>query len=215
MSTRATLIISILLIIMAVAFSAIIYGRLPEQMASHWNANDQVNGYMSRFWGAFLMPIISTGMLALFLIIPSIDPLKDNITKFRDTFNTFIALIIAFMLYTHILTLIYNLGYTFRISLAMIPGLGLIFVFAGIMMSKAKRNYFIGIRTPWTLANDTVWDETHKLGSKLFIGAGVLSLFSLFLGENGFWLMMILLGGAGLIPVIYSYILFARITNQK
>jgi uncharacterized membrane protein len=200
---------------MAVAFSAIIYGRLPEQMASHWNANDQVNGYMSRFWGAFLMPIISTGMLALFLIIPSIDPLKDNITKFRDTFNTFIALIIAFMLYTHILTLIYNLGYTFRISLAMIPGLGLIFVFAGIMMSKAKRNYFIGIRTPWTLANDTVWDETHKLGSKLFIGAGVLSLFSLFLGENGFWLMMILLGGAGLIPVIYSYILFARITNQK
>jgi uncharacterized membrane protein len=200
---------------MAVAFSAIIYGRLPEQMASHWNANDQVNGYMSRFWGAFLMPIISTGMLALFLIIPSIDPLKDNITKFRDTFNTFIALIIAFMLYTHILTLIYNLGYTFRISLAMIPGLGLIFVFAGIMMSKAKRNYFIGIRTPWTLANDTVWDETHKLGSKLFIGAGVLSLFSLFLGENGFWLMMIWLGGAGLIPVIYSYILFARITNQK
>ncbi len=215
MSTRTTLVISILLIFIAVAFSAAIYGRLPEQMASHWNASDQVNGYMSRFWGAFLMPIISAGMLVLFLVIPGIDPMKDNIKKFRDVFNVFIALIIAFMLYIHILTLLYNLGYALRISLAMIPGLAIIFIFAGIMMGKAKRNYFIGIRTPWTLANDTVWDETHKLGSKLFIGAGAFSLLGIFLGENGFWLMMILLGGAGLIPVVYSYVLFTRIANQK
>ncbi len=215
MSTKLSIIVIVILILVGVIVSALAYPHLPEQVASHWNANDQVNGYMSRFWGATLMPLITIAMALLFLVIPSIDPLKENIAKFRDTFNIFIVLIVAFMLYMHILTLAYNLGYTFRISQAMIPGLGLIFFFAGIMMGKAKRNYFIGIRTPWTLANETVWDETHKLGSKLFIGAGILSLFGLLLGEAGFWLMMILILGAGLIPVVYSYILFARIADKK
>lgn len=215
MSTKLSIIVIVILILVGVIVSALAYPHLPEQVASHWNANDQVNGHISRFWGAALMPLITIAMALLFLVIPSIDPLKENIAKFRDTFNTFIVLIVAFMLYMHILTLAYNLGYTFRISQAMIPGLGLIFFFAGIMMGKAKRNYFIGIRTPWTLANETVWDETHKLGSKLFIGAGILSLFGLLLGEAGFWLMMILILGAGLIPVVYSYILFTRIADKK
>jgi len=215
MSTKLSITVIAILILIGVTVSIIAYPRLPEQVASHWNANDQVNGHMSRFWGAAFMPLITIGMALLFLAIPAIDPLKENIAKFRDTFNTFIVLVVAFMLYTHILTLAYNLGYTFRISLAMIPGLGLIFVFAGIMMSKAKRNYFIGIRTPWTLANETVWDETHELGGKLFIAAGILSLFSLLLGENGFWLMMALIMVATLIPVVYSYILFARITSKQ
>ncbi|MCL5611410.1 MAG: SdpI family protein [Chloroflexi bacterium] len=215
MSTKLSITVITILILIGIAISIAVYPHLPEQVASHWNANDQVNGYMSRFWGVALMPLITIGMALLFLAIPSIDPLKENIAKFRDTFNAFIVLAVAFMLYMHILTLVYNLGHTFRISLAMIPGLGLIFVFAGVMMSKAKRNYFIGIRTPWTLANETVWDETHKLGSKLFIGAGILSMFSLLLGENGFWLMMTLIMGAALIPVVYSYILFVRITDKQ
>ena len=214
MSTKLSITVIAILILIGLAISVAVYPHLPEQVASHWNANDQVNGYMSRFWGVALMPLITIGMALLFLAIPTIDPLKENIAKFRDAFNTFIVLMVAFMLYMHILTLVYNLGYTFRISQAMIPGMGLILVFAGIMMGKAKRNYFIGIRTPWTLANETVWDETHKLGGKMFIGAGVLSLFSLLFGENGFWLMMVLIAVAALVPVVYSYILFARITAK-
>lgn len=214
MSTKFSLIFIAVLIVLGVAISAAAYPRLPEVVASHWDANDQVNGYMSRFWGVALMPLITLLMALLFITIPAIDPLKDNIVKFRPAFNTFIVLIVAFMLYIHILTLGYNLGYAIRISLAMIPGLGLLFVFAGVMMSQARRNYFIGIRTPWTLANDTVWDETHKLGGKLFIAAGILSLLCVFLGEYGFWLMMILILGAALIPVVYSYILFTRLEKK-
>ena len=215
MSTKLSVTLITIFIVLGVIISAVAYPLLPEQVASHWGANDQVDGYMSRFWGVALMPLITLAMALLFLAIPAMDPLKENIAKFREAFNTFIVLIVAFMLYVHILTLIYNLGYTFRMSLALIPGLGLIFVFAGVMMAKAKRNYFIGIRTPWTLANDYVWDETHKLGSKLFIAAGILSVLTMFLGENGFWLMMVLILGAAFVPVIYSYILFTRLANKK
>jgi uncharacterized membrane protein len=214
MSTKLSITMIAILILAGVLISAVVYPLLPEQVASHWNANDEVDDHMTRFWGVALMPLVTLGMAALFLVIPVIDPLKANIAQFRGTFNTFIVLISAFMLYMHGLTLAYNLGYTFRMSLAMIPGVGLIFVFAGVMMSKAKRNYFIGIRTPWTLANDTVWEETHKLGSKLFIAAGFLSLLTIFLGKNGFWVMMALILGAGLVPVVYSYVLFARLEKK-
>jgi uncharacterized membrane protein len=154
-------------------------------------------------------------MLCLFLVIPSLDPLKANITKFRSYFNAFIALIIVFLLFIHGITLAWNLGYDqFNMSNAILPAVGLIIIFAGIMMAKAKRNFFIGIRTPWTLSDDTVWNETHKLGSKLFIGAGIVMVLSTFFGESGFWIMFPVLMLAAFIPVVYSYILWRRISKS-
>ena len=215
MPTRTTIIISLIAILAASVASTVVYPRLPEMAASHWNTAGQVDGYMPRFWAAFLMPLVSVGLLLLFLVIPSIDPLKANIVKFRSYFNGFIALIIVFMLFIHGVTLAWNLGYDqFNIGNAIIPAVGLIFVFAGVMMMKAKRNFFIGIRTPWTLSNDIVWDETHKLGGKMFIGVGIVTIFSAFFGEAGFWIMFPIVMLAALVPIVYSYILWRRITKS-
>jgi immunity protein, SdpI family len=215
MSVRTTIIISLIAILAATLASAIAYPHLPEMAASHWNAAGQVDGYMPRLWAAFLMPIVSIGLLLLLLVIPSLDPLKANIAKFRSYYNAFIALIIVFLLFIHGITLAWNLGYNqFNISDAILPAIGLIFIFAGVMMAKAKRNFFIGIRTPWTLSNDTVWDETHKLGSKMFIGAGIITIFSVFFGETGFWIMFPVVMLAAFVPIIYSYILWRRISKS-
>ena len=209
MTTKTTLSISIVLILIATLAGVLLWSHFPNSMASHWGADDQVNGYISRFWGVFLMPVVTTAMLILFLIIPSIDPLKANIQLFREFFNTFITLIIAFMLYVHGLTLAWNLGYTgFRMSSALLPALGLLFIFMGALISKAKRNFFIGIRTPWTLSSDTVWDATHRLGGKLFIAAGVIALLGAFFPEYAIWFIMFPIMGAALISVVYSYILY-------
>ena len=212
MSTRTTLIISVTLIIVATLAGAFLWNRLPDQMASHWNESDQVDGYMPKFWGVFLMPLVTLGMLALFLVIPSIDPLKANIATFRETFNTFITLIIAFMLYMHGLTLAWSLGYqSFKMSMAMLPFMGVLFIFIGTLMRKAKRNFFIGIRTPWTLSSDRVWDETHRLGAILFMASGVLAIIGAFFGGmTAFWLMFVPLIGSALGTVVYSYVLYQR-----
>lgn len=214
MSTRTTILISIVLIIAAVAVSAFLAPRMPEQMASHWNAAGQVDGYMSKFWGLFLMPVMAAGMLLLFLAIPQIDPLKANIAKFREYFNTFIALLMVFLFYMQGLTLAWNLGYTgFDMGTAMLPALGLFFVYAGVMMAKAKRNWFIGIRTPWTLSSDTVWDATHRLGAKLFIGSGLLAILGVFFGAYALWFVFVPLLGSALFLVVYSYVLYQRETE--
>lgn len=212
MSTRITTIVVLLIIVAATIVGIALWNRLPDLMASHWGPNDEVNGYISKFWGVFLLPLITLGMFLLFLVVPSIDPLRANIAQFREVFNLFITLIVAFMVYLYFLTLRWNLGYTdFGMSKAMLPAMGILFFFIGYMLRKAKRNFFIGIRTPWTLSSDRVWDETHRLGSVLFMVSGALAfLGSLFGGMTAFWFLFVPLIGSTLITVVYSYLLYQR-----
>jgi uncharacterized membrane protein len=203
------------MILGATVAGLLLWNRLPDPMASHWNANDQVNGYISKFWGVFLLPLITLGMFLLFLVIPSIDPLKANIAQFRESFNLFIVLMVAFMVYLYGLTLAWNLGYSnFKMSGAMLPAIGLLFIFIGFMMRQAKRNYFIGIRTPWTLANDKVWDETHRVGAVLFMISGLLAFIGGFFGGTmAFWMMFAPLMGSLIFLLAYSYVLYQRETK--
>jgi uncharacterized membrane protein len=212
MTTRLTTIIVLVLIVGATIAGAMLWNQLPDQMASHWDVNDQVNGYMSKFWGVFLMPLVTIVLFFLFLLIPNIDPLKANIAEFRGTFNLFIAFIIGFMVYIHVLTLRWNLGYTnLGIGKAMLPAMGLLFFIIGSMLRKAKRNWFIGIRTPWTLSSDNVWDKTHQLGATLFMISGVLAVIGGFFGGVvAFWSIMIPVLGTTVFLVVYSYVLYQR-----
>jgi uncharacterized membrane protein len=215
MSTRTTTILVLLMLIGATIAGLLLWNRLPEQMASHWNINDEVDGYMSKFWGVFMVPLITLGMFVLFLVIPSIDPLKANIAQFREAFNLFIVLIVVFMLYIYGLTLAWGFGYTgFRMSTSMLPAIGLLFIFIGFMLRQARRNFFIGIRTPWTLSSDRVWNKTHQIGSTLFIVAGALAVIgAFFAGTTAFWILMVPIFGSTIFLVVYSYVLYKQETN--
>lgn len=210
MNIKTTSIIVLTLIAIALVAGLSLWNQLPDQMASHWNSNDQVDGYISRFWGVFLMPLITLGMFVLFLVVPGIDPLKANIAQFREAFNMFIALMVAFMLYVHGLTLVWSLGYQdFKMSAAMLPFMGILFIAIGYLLRQAKRNFFIGIRTPWTLSSDSVWDKTHQLGSTLFMVSGAFAILGGFFGGmTAFWLMFVPLIGSSLFLVVYSYVLY-------
>ena len=211
MSTKTAIIISALLIIVISLAGLLLWNNFPDQMASHWNEQDQVDGYMSKFWGVFMVPLLMAGLTLLFLAIPHIDPLKKNIADFRGVFNIFIVLFNVFMAFIHALTLAWNLGHTgFRMSIVMLPAMGLLFIFIGILIRKAKRNFFIGIRTPWTLSSDRVWDETHRLGSKLFIAAGVVTFIGILFPDQAFILLMVSVIAASLISVLYSYLVWRR-----
>ena len=212
MTTKLTTIIVLILIIGITVAGTRLWNQLPDPMASHWNENDQVDGYMSKFWGVYMMPLVTLGLFLLFLLIPNIDPLKANIAQFRGTFNLFITVIIAFMAYVHVLTLRWNLGYTdLGIGQAMLPAMGLLFIVIGSMLRKAKRNWFIGIRTPWTLSSDSVWDEVHRLGGILFMFSGVIAVIGGFFGGMvAFWSIMIPIFGTSIFLVGYSYVLYQR-----
>ena len=162
-----------------------------------------------------MMPLFLTGLFLLFLLIPLIDPLKANIAKFRETFNLFITFMVGFMVFVHALTLRWNLGYTgLGIGQAILPAMGLLFIVIGSLLRKAKRNFFIGIRTPWTLSSDTIWDKTHQLGAVLFMISGVLAVVGGIIGGDvAFWMLFIPLIGSTIFLLVYSYVLYERETR--
>ena len=202
---KTSKIITLAIILSSFIVGVYFYSQMPDRMASHWNIKGEVDGYLPKFWGLFLIPIISLAMFLLFVLIPRIDPLKANIEKFRKYFDTFIVLIMLFLLYIYLLTIFWNLGARFNIGQLMTPALGLLFYYCGVLVENAKRNYFIGIRTPWTLNNENVWDKTHKIGGKLFKIAGVIALLGIFFPEYAFYLVIIPAVFAAIYSFAYSY----------
>ncbi len=202
---RTATIAALLILLVSFAIGIYLYPQMPDRIASHWNAQGIVDGYMSKFWGLFLMPFISVGVLLLFLLIPRIDPLKRNIAKFRRYFDTFIIIIIGFFLYIYLLTLLWSLGHVFDMVQMMIPAFAVMFYYAGILVENAKRNWFIGIRTPWTLSSNTVWRKTHKLGGRLFKLAGIIAVFGLLFDEYAIWFVILPVIAVSVYTIVYSY----------
>lgn len=204
---------SIILLSFSIAF--ILYQSMPERMASHWNINGAVDSYASKEVGLFLMPFITIVLFAFLEFIPVIDPLRKNIEKFRKHFDIFIIFIMAFLFYIYILTILWNLGLRFSIIYALSPAFSALFYYCGILIENAKRNWFIGIRTPWTLSSDRVWDKTHKLGAKLFKACGIISLLGLIFQGVAFWLVIIPVIGVAIYLFVYSYFEFNKGKGRK
>ncbi len=208
MEKSKTIILGI--IILSFITGAYFYGQMPDRMASHWNIRGEVDDYISKFWGLFLMPIISIGLLFLFILIPKVDPLKENIEKFKKYFDDFMVLMIVFLFYIYLLTIAWNTGLRFDMGQAIIPAIGLLFYYIGTLFVNTKRNWFIGIRTPWTLSNDKVWQETHRVGGKLFKLAGVIAILGLFFPKQLLWFVVVPVILVSVLPFIYSYFLYQK-----
>jgi len=192
-------------ILASFAIGLYLYPQMPASMASHWNAAGEVDGYMGRFWGLFMMPLMLGGLFLLFLAIPKIDPLKKNFEKFRNYYDWFVVIFVLFMFYIYLLTISWTLGYRFDMGLAIIPAIGFFFFYIGVLLEKAKRNWFVGIRTPWTLSSDRVWRNTHRIGSKMFKIAGVIAIAGAFLGKYAFYTILVPVLAITIYLIVYSY----------
>jgi len=198
-------------IIAAFAIGIAAWPHLPEQVPSHWNAAGQVDGYSGRAVGAFLLPAIMAGLGALLWFLPRIDPLKKNIEKFRAEYDVFIAVFELYFLMLYVVTILIALGVALSMNVAISLGMGLLYIDIGWMVGRARRNFFIGIRTPWTLMNDEVWKKTHALGSKLFIAAGVIAMLGVFFPDQAIWFIVVPSLAAAFATVVYSYVLYQRL----
>ena len=198
------------LVLLSFIISIFFYPHVPESMATHWNSQGEVDGYMSKLWGLFFMPVMITGLAVLFLVIPRIDPKKENIAKFRKYYDGFIILLIFFLLAVHLHTLLWNTGIRISPNVVLPAGIGILFYYIGILMENAERNWFIGIRTPWTLSSDRVWRKTNRLGGKLFKAAGIAAMLGAFFPELTFYFILIPALSIAGFTVVYSYLEYQK-----
>ncbi len=182
-----------------------IYPTAPDRIVSHWNAAGQPDGYMSKFWGLGLIPLIMIACVGLFAVLPRIDPYKKNYEKFQDYYEGFVLLFILFMLAIHVQIILWSIGYQISPNLTFPFLIGALFIYIGFLLGHAERNWFVGIRTPWTLSNETVWKKTHEIGGKLFKIAGVISFIGVLAGEYAFLFILVPVIIVAVFTVAYSY----------
>lgn len=206
----------IVLLIASYVLGSFFYTQFPERIASHWSFAGEVDGYSGKFTGAFMLPLMLTGMYALFRILPAIDPKKDRYAEFSGVYHMMRACIMTLLFVIFLLMGLFNLGVPIAMGLVIPFLIGGMMILLGNVMGKIKPNWFMGIRTPWTLASDIVWNKTHRFGGYLFVILGVLLIITPFLSPDlG---LPVLIGGvlstvAG--SFVYSYVMYRQEEKKK
>ena len=180
-------------------------------VAAPWSLRGEADGYSGRLAGAFLMPLAILALAGLAHVLPKIDPKRADYPKFLDTYWLLINGILIFMGVAYLAVLGNAIGAPVPIQRVMPVALGFLFIIIGNYLGRVQPNWFLGIRTPWTLSSDTVWRKTHRLGAWVFVLAGLLFMASAFMpAVRGGVPLAVSLIGLVLIPVVYSLYLWMR-----
>lgn len=181
---------------------------LPPVIASHWNASGMADGSMDRLPALAIVPLIMVACTALFFVLPGIDPLRRNYGKFRNYYEGFVLVFVLYLLAIQALIILWNTGYPVDMNIAFPVLFGILFVYIGFLVEHAEPNWFVGIRTPWTMSSAAVWKKTHEAGGKLFKIAGIVSFIGALAGPYAFAFILVPAVAVAVYTVVYSYIAY-------
>jgi uncharacterized membrane protein len=202
------------LVAVSVIVSAVFYPRLPERIPTHWNAHGQVNGYGSKWVILGLFPLATLAMWGVLRFLPTIDPRRENYAKFQGTYDLVMNLVLTLILLLQGVAIAGALGAPIAFRLLPVV-IGAAFVVLGNAMPRARPNWWFGIRTPWTLSNDRVWERTHRVGGYLFVALGIVTALATLLPETATFVVIGVLGGAtALGTLVYSYVAWRQETSR-
>jgi len=200
-----------LIVIVAIIASIVQYSHLPARVPTHWGAHGQVTGTSPRLWAAVMLPFVITVIAIMIPLIPRIDPRGANYEKFSGTFQSIMITVMLLLLVLHAALLAQGAGYPVHIERWVPVGVGAMLIVLGNLLPRARPNWFVGVRTPWTLSSDRVWEKTHRLAGYVFVIAGAVVLVVGLLGIRvAPFLMGPIIGIAALLLVVYSYVEWRR-----
>jgi uncharacterized membrane protein len=203
--------IPLLIIAAAIIASVAVYPNLPQTVPTHWDMLGRPNGWGSRVWGAWVIPIVMVLLWALMRVLPTIDPRGANYAKFGGAFEAIVISILLYMLGLHLIILRASLGYPVAMQRVLPIGVGILLVLIGNLLPRARPNWFIGIRTPWTLSSDRVWEKTHRVGGRAFVAGGLAILIAaLVMPQWAHYVLVAVVVICSLGAVLYSYIAWRR-----
>jgi len=206
--------VSIFIIILMFSLAVYTYPNLPDEIPTHWNMAGQVDDYSSRET-VFLIPIMAMLIYLLFLTLPKIAVFKENLKQFKH-YDSMKLVLTLFFTFIFVATISPTWASEINMIKFITPSIGFLFMYLGYILPTVKRNFFIGIRTPWTLSSDYVWEKTHRFGGKLFFIMGLLMFTMFFLGNaylTQFILAFIIIGV--FILLFYSYFIWRKAPGKK
>lgn len=213
MKQKPFLVVSLLFALAAAGMAMWLYPHLPGRIPSHWNLRGEVDGWQSRLLGAAMPTLMVSVTAVVGLILPLISPRRFRIKPFAGVYFLLLLAVEAMMLVTGLATLLASAGYDIPVHAISLSAVGVLLIIMGNYMGKVRKNFFIGIRTPWTLADDDVWERTHRLGGRLFMLAGVLFLLAGVAGGMT-WVAIVAVVLAAIVPIVYSLVTYLRLKRR-
>ena len=200
----------LLIIVLTLAITALTYPGLPARIPSHWNIEGEVNRYLPALWGVLIVPLLMIPFTALLFLLPRVDPLRENYRKFRRYYEGFILVFAVYLFIIQLQILLSGPGYPVSPTLLYPIVIGGLFIYLGFLIEHAEQNWFVGIRTPWTLSSERIWKKTHARGGLLFKIAGIIAVAGVLFGRYSLWFVMVPVFAVSVYLVVYSYLEFRR-----
>jgi uncharacterized membrane protein len=200
-----------LMFAVALTVTLFTYHGLPDHMAVHWGIDGQPDGYAPKWFASLMFPVFMLGMILLLRWLPSIDPNKENVERFQGAYHIINAGIVSLFFILHLVVILQGLGYELNVPMLITFLLGALFILTGNYLPRVRPNYFLGIRTPWTLTDEEVWRKTHRTGGKMFVAGGVLMLLaSFFPSSYQFPVVMAVILIVAIGTTILSYVIYKQ-----
>lgn len=204
---KKKLIITSIVILLPILIGLILWNKLPDQVPTHWNAQGEVDGWSSKVFAVFGLPIVLFAVHWMCILVTSVDPKKQNIEGKVLWIVFWICPIISLLV--GMLSYGAALGVEFKVDKIMLAIMGIMFIVVGNYLPKCKQSYTVGIKLPWTLNDEENWNRTHRMGGKLWVISGIILLLSMLLPANAMVVVVLaVIGVSVLVPTVYSYLLF-------
>ena len=202
---------ALLILLAPFVLLAIFWGRIPETVPTHWGIDGEADGFSTKGASLFLLPLISIGVYLLLVAVPYIDPKGKSASeqKAMRAFRWFIPLLMTAIF---VMMLVQWLGTPVDIGTVVFIIMSVMFMVLGNYMQTLKPNYFVGLRTPWTLESEDIWRKTHRLGGRLWVAGGLvlLALIYFFSARTYFVIYMVGVAVMAIVPMVYSFVLYLR-----
>ena len=210
---RNYFVLGALLVLAAVVASGMFYPHLAATIPTHWNAHGQVVGYGSRWAVLIPLPAVMVSLVLLMAALPWLSPRKYEVNAGKPGYLQIMLVLLTFFLYIHVILLVAGSGQRFDVSKVVLGGVCALIAGLGPLLAHLPRNFYVGVRTPWTLADERVWASTHRFGAKCLTAAGVLGAV-LVLAGGPIWSTTVVLCAGALAPVIHSLVYYKQLEHR-
>jgi immunity protein, SdpI family len=213
MSKRTYFLLAGGILLATLALTAIIFPQLPAQVPLHWNIHNQVDRYGSKWTLVALLPGIMAGTMLLMAALPWLSPRRFEVDEPRHFYLALMDILLVFLAYIQVLLILAATGRPMIMGRAVIGGICLLIAALGMVLPRVPRNFYVGIRTPWTIADERVWKATHRFAGIAMVAGGALA-FALAMVQASVWPPMVLVMAAAFAPVIHSLVFYKQLARH-
>lgn len=203
----------ILLVLLPYIAAPFLWDLMPEEVPIHWDFEGNPDSWAHKSMTLLIIPGMSIIMYALFILLPRFDPKWKNYKMFADSYFALRVGMLLFMFLIYTVAIVITLGYDLNVGMFVMYLIALLFLFLGNMFSRFRHNYFVGIRTPWTLNNEEVWTRTHRFAGKIWVYPSlfmvILGIFLDFVYYR--YVFIVYVSIIVIVPIVYSYLIYKKL----